>query len=182
VLHGQELQFLTNHVGHFLLVTGLLDRLADDGRVVVLSSTAHRNAPREGICFDDLSLAKRYSPWASYGQSKFANLLFAKELARRLQGTRKTANAVHPGVIATNLARHMNPIARAAFSIAIPLVLKSVGEGAATQTYVAVNPGAATITGKYWQDCNVAAPRPDAEDAALATRLWEVTEKIVAAL
>jgi NAD(P)-dependent dehydrogenase (short-subunit alcohol dehydrogenase family) len=182
VLHGQELQFLTNHVGHFILATGLLDQLTDDGRVVVLSSAAHRTAPRGGIRFDDLSFERGYSPWTAYGQSKFANLLFAKELARRLEGTRKTANAVHPGVIATNLSRHMNPLAVAAFALGKPLVLKSVGEGAATQTYVAVHPGAAAISGKYWQDCNVAAPRPDAEDPALAARLWEVTEKIVAAL
>jgi hypothetical protein len=68
--HGQELQFFTNHVGHFLLVTGLLDRLADDGRVVMVSSEAHRNAPPEGIRFDDLSFEKSYSPWTAYGQSK----------------------------------------------------------------------------------------------------------------
>jgi WW domain-containing oxidoreductase len=179
---GQELQFFTNHVGHFLLVTGLLDRLADDARVVMVSSEAHRNAPPEGIRFDDLSLEKAYSPWTAYGQSKMANILFAKELARRFAGTKKTANAVHPGVIATNLGRHMNPLANIALAIATPLVLKSVGEGAATQTYVAVHPGAAGVNGEYWSHCNVLRPRADAREPALATKLWERTEAIVASL
>lgn len=179
--HGQELQFFTNHIGYFILVTGLLDRLADDGRVVVLSSDAHRRAPRGGIDFADLTLAKSYSPWAAYGQSKFANILFAKELAKKLAGTRQTANALHPGVIATNLARHMNPLVSLAFAVGGPLALKAVPQGAATETYVAVNLGAVGITGAYWQDCNVGKPRPDPEDPAAAARLWEVSEKIVAA-
>jgi WW domain-containing oxidoreductase len=182
VAHGIELQLFTNHVGHFLLVTGLLDRLADDGRVVMLSSEAHRRAPREGIRFDDLGAERGYSPWTAYGQSKLANLLFAKELARRLVGTRRTAHAVHPGVIATNLGRHMPSIMRVALGVAAPLVLKSIPQGAATQTWAAVHPAAASLSGTYLADCNVARPRRDAEDPALAARLWEVTERIVARL
>jgi WW domain-containing oxidoreductase len=180
--HGIELQLFTNHVGHFILVTGLLDRLADGGRVVMLSSAAHEMAPREGIQFDNLSGEKGYQGWRAYGQSKLANLLFAKELSRRLAGTGKTANAVHPGVIKTNLGRHMNPVARVAFSLVGPLALKSVPQGAATQTYVATHPSLAGVTGQYFADCNVARPRRDAEDPALAARLWEVTEGVVAAL
>jgi NAD(P)-dependent dehydrogenase (short-subunit alcohol dehydrogenase family) len=180
--HGLELQLFTNHVGHFMLVTGLLDRLADDGRVVVLSSGAHQMAPKGGIQFENLSGEKGYTPWGNYGQSKFANLLFAKELARRFAGTRKTANAVHPGVIQTNLGRHMNPIAAFAFGVAGPLVMKNVPQGAATEVYVAVHPAAAKISGAYFADCNVARPRADAEDPALAARLWKVTEEIVAGL
>lgn len=179
---GYELQLFTNHVGHFLIVTGLLDRLADDGRVVMLSSSAHRSAPKVGIRFDDLAAERGYHPWAAYGQSKLANILFAKELARRFQGTKRTANAVHPGVIATNLARHMSPLAAIGFAIARPLALKSVAEGAATQCYVAVHPDAASISGKFFADCNVATPRPDAEDPGLAKKLWEVSEKIAAEL
>jgi len=179
---GLERQFFTNHVGHFILVTGLLDALTETGRVVVLSSAAHRNAPREGIRFDDLGADKSYQAWSAYGQSKFANLLFAKELGRRFAGTRRTANAVHPGVIRTNLGRHMNPVAMAVFGLAGPLVLKSIPEGAATQCYVAVHPDAGAINQKYLADSNVARPRADAEDAALARKLWEVTEGIVARL
>jgi NAD(P)-dependent dehydrogenase (short-subunit alcohol dehydrogenase family) len=181
-VHGIELQFFTNHIGHFMLVTGLLDRLADDGRVVMLSSGAHTMAPREGIRFDDLAGARGYTPWGHYGQSKLANLLFAKELARRLAGTRRTANAVHPGVIRTNLGRHMPGFADLLFGLAGPLVLKSVPQGAATEVYVAVHPAVAGISGAYFADCNVAKARADADDPALARRLWEVSEVIVAGL
>ncbi|HEY9724098.1 MAG TPA: SDR family NAD(P)-dependent oxidoreductase [Oscillatoriaceae cyanobacterium] len=180
--HGYELQFFTNHIGHFLLVTGLLDARAERGRVVMLSSEAHTMAPKEGIQFDNLSGARGYSPWGAYGQSKFANLLFAKELGRRLAGTEKTANAVHPGVIATNLGRSMGAGPRLAMAIAGPLFLKSIPQGAATQCYVAVHPDAATRRGAYFASSNVARCRPDADDAALAARLWEESERIVAAL
>ncbi|MCA9636832.1 MAG: SDR family oxidoreductase [Myxococcales bacterium] len=179
---GVELQFFTNHVGHFMLVTGLLDRLADDGRVVMTSSGAHFAAPRPGVVLDDLGCERGYNQWRAYGQSKFANILFAKELARRFAGSSRTANAVHPGVIATNLGRHMNPIARLALAIGKPLVLKSAAQGAATQVYVAVHPDAAKISGRYFADCNVAKPRPDTEDPELAQRLWAATEAIVARL
>ena len=180
--HGIELQLFTNHVGHFLLVTELVEKLADDGRVVVLSSEAHQRAPLGGIQFDNLSGEKGYQPWTAYGQSKFANLLFAKELARRFAGTRRTANAVHPGVIRTDLSRHMSPLARALFGLAGPIVLKNVEQGAATQVYAAVHPAVAGISGAYFADCNIARCRPDAEDPALSARLWKVTEEIVARL
>ena len=166
--HGYELQFFTNHVGHFILVTSLLDSLADHGRVVVVSSGAHNGAPAEGIQFDNLSGDKGYNPWANYGQSKLANLLFAKELAKRLAGTGKTANSLHPGVIHTNLARSMNPVARLALSIGAPLVLKTVGEGAATQCYLAVNPGVDGVSGKYFADCNESRPSSHGRDEAMA--------------
>jgi WW domain-containing oxidoreductase len=181
-LHGYEAQFFTNHIGHFMLVTGLLGQLTDTGRVVMLSSAAHRQAPKEGIQFDNLSGEKGYTPWRSYGQSKLANLLFAKELARRLAGTRQTANAVHPGVIRTNLSRHMNPAARVVFSMVGPLFLKSVGQGAATEVFVATHPSVAQVSGEYFADCNVAKPRADANDAAMAKKLWDVSENIVAEL
>jgi WW domain-containing oxidoreductase len=179
---GYELQFFTNHIGHFLLVTGLLEQLTDEGRVVMLSSSAHTQAPKVGIDFDNLSGDREYGAWKMYGQSKLANLLFAKELARRFAGTKKTANAVHPGVIRTNLGRHMNPITKVVFGVVGPLFLKSVPQGAATEVYVAANPKAAGISGKYWADANVAKPRSDAEDAAMAKKLWDVSEGIVAKL
>ena len=177
---GIELQLFTNHIGHFILVNALLDVLADDGRVVMLSSSAHSMAPRAGIEFDNLSGEKDYTAWKAYGQSKIANLLFAQELARRLEGTKQTVNAVHPGVIQTNLGRHMNPVARLVFGVGEHLVLKNVGQGAATSCYVAAHPGAATVSGKYFADCNIAEPRKQGTDAATATRLWAVSEEIAA--
>ncbi|QDG52240.1 SDR family oxidoreductase [Persicimonas caeni] len=179
--HGYEKQFFTNHVGHFILVTGLLDTLSDTGRVVMVSSDAHRSSPKEGIQFDNLDGSKGYSAWRAYGQSKLANLLFAKELGRRFadDDTRRVANAVHPGVIATNLTRHMNPILRTVWNMAEPLFLKSSPQGAATQTWAAVHPDAATINGEYMEDCNVADPAGRAKKPELARRLWEETERIV---
>jgi WW domain-containing oxidoreductase len=180
-VHGWEAQFFTNHIGHFMLVTGLLGQLVETGRVVMLSSTAHTMAKAGGIEFDNLDGGKGYDPWRFYGQSKFANLLFAKELARRLAGTRRTANAVHPGVIRTNLIRH-NPMLNIAAAVVSPLFLKTAAQGAATQVYVATHPALANVSGEYFADCNVATPRADAMSAATAKRLWEVSEQIVAAL
>lgn len=180
--HGYELQFFTNHVGHFILVTGLLDQLTEAGRVVMLSSELHNRAPKEGIQFDNLDGAKGYDGWQAYGQSKFANILFARELASRFAGTKKTANSVHPGVIQTNLTRHMNPIMRFVFGTVGKLALKSVPQGAATEVYVATSPTLAGVSGEYFASSNIAKPRADALDAALAKKLWEVTETIVAGL
>lgn len=181
-LFGYEKQFFTNHVGHFMLVTGILDLLASDGRVVMLSSAAHKGAPRVGIEFDNLSGERDYAPWRAYGQAKLANMLFARELARRFDDTGKVANAVHPGVIATNLSRHMNPLAVAAFALGKPLVLKNVGQGAATEVWAAAHPHAGRINGQYLADCNISESTPQGRDPVLASRLWEVTEQIVLGL
>ena len=180
--YGLELQFFTNHIGHFLLVTGLFDQLTEQARVVMLSSGAHNMAPRGGISFDNLSGEKHYKAWTAYGQSKMANLLFSKELARRFAGTGKSANAIHPGVITTQLWRHMNPMIRALFGTVSPLVLKSPEQGAATQVYAAVHPKASGISGSYFADCNLAKSRSDANDPELARRLWDVSEEIVGRL
>jgi len=180
--YGYELQFFTNHIGHFILVTGLLDALADDGRVVMLSSMAHGNAPAGGIQFDNLKGERGYSPWANYGQSKLANLLFARELQRRFAGTRKTAYAVHPGVIHTNLARSMGKLTDFALSIAAPFFLKTIPEGAATEVFAAVHPKALPLAGQYLADCNLGKPSNYAQDAELARRLLAVSEEIVRSL
>jgi NAD(P)-dependent dehydrogenase (short-subunit alcohol dehydrogenase family) len=184
--YGYELQFFTNHVGHFILVTGLLDRVARDGRIVVVSSEAHRRAPPAGIELDNLSGAKRYAPWTAYGQSKLANLLFSNHLALRLAGgvgkPGTTSNALHPGVIQTALSRHIPGIAQLALRLAAPFVLKSKEEGAATQTYLATRPEVALTSGKYFKDCQPAAPSVLGRDAELAARLWNETERIVARL
>jgi WW domain-containing oxidoreductase len=180
--HGYELQFFTNHIGHFMLVTGLLDELTEEGRVVVVSSDAHRRSFAEGIQFDNLDGSKGYSPMRNYGQSKFANILFANELAKRFAGTKKTANSLHPGVIATNLTRSMSPAVGVAFFFAGPVFLKNIPEGAATEVYCATNPKIAGVSGKFFSHSNLAETRPDAQSEALAKKLWEVSEKIVADL
>lgn len=179
-INGVEKQFFTNHVGHFVLVTGLLDSLAEGGRVVMLSSSAHKQAPQEGICFDNLSGTQSYHPWKNYGQSKLANLLFAKELQRRFSNSSLTAYAVHPGVIRTNLARHMGFAVNMSLRVASPLFLKTVAQGAATSVFAAIHHKALPYAGEYLADCNPAATRSEANDPEMAARLWTVTENIVA--
>lgn len=180
--YGYELQFFTNHVGHFLLVTGLLDRLADDGRVVMLSSSAHAMAPREGIAFERLSGDPGYRPWRHYGQSKLANVLFARELQRRFSGSARTAYAVHPGATRTQLARHLGRSAEWFTRLAGAIFLRDVAHGAATTLYAAVHPQAPALAGRYLANCNAAKASRQADDAELARRLWTVSEQIVARL
>ena len=138
LVNGLEKQFATNHMGHFALITGLLRKIeaADSARIVIVSSAAHMQAPREGIEFDNLDGHKGYSGWKAYGQSKLANVLFANELARRLKETGVTVNSLHPGVIATNLGRHMNPLIGLAFGVFGFWMMKNVGQGAATSRSV----------------------------------------------
>lgn len=179
---GYELQFFTNHMGHFILVTSLLDHLADKARIVIVSSAAHTRPTKGGVQFDNLSGEKGYSPWQAYGQSKLCNILFAKQLAKRIRSSGKTSNTLHPGVIATPLSRHMPGIGQGALAALSPLFLKSVAEGAATQCYVATHPSLEGVTGEYFSHCNVAQPSAFARDGALAERLWAESERIAASV
>ena len=176
--HGVERQFLTNHVGHFLLVTSLLPRLAPRGRVVIVSSRAHRRTYADGIRLDDLQAEHGYTPWGAYGQSKLANLLFARELARRLEPG-QTANSLHPGVIATNLGRHLAGPLRLALRALEPLALKTIPQGAATQMWLATHPSLDGTTGGYFADCNAASPTEHGRDDALAAALWTRTQELL---
>jgi WW domain-containing oxidoreductase len=178
---GIELQLFTNHFGHFMLVTGLLDLLAEDGRVVMVSSAGHQRAPEGGIEFDNLSGEEGYNGFTAYGQSKLANVLMAKELARRFAGTGRTAFSLHPGGIYTNLGRHLNPLIYLAMPV-VRLFMKSVPQGAATQCYVAVHPDAVQHNGAYFADCNVAPTSAYGTDPELARKLWDVSEELVAQL
>ena len=181
-IRGLEKQFATNHIGHFLLVNRLLARVkaAPQGRIVMLSSTAHTGAPKAGIEFDNLSGAASYRPMAAYGQSKLANILFAVALTRRLGGTAATVNALHPGVISTNLGRHLSPVFGVMFRLlAISPMFKSIPQGAATTCYVATAPSLATTSGIYFSDCNPKVPSQAARDGAMAERLWSVSQELV---
>jgi NAD(P)-dependent dehydrogenase (short-subunit alcohol dehydrogenase family) len=170
--NGLEMHFVVNHLGHFLLVHRLLDKVtaAPQGRVVVVSSMAHRNTPPGGIQFDNLS----GQDWkgSAYGHSKLANGLFALELARRLEGTYATANVLHPGVIETNIFRHVD--------LNIPQsMFKTVAQGAATTCYVATHPSLANVSGYYFSDCNPEEPSAQLRDPVMAKRLWDVSEKLL---
>jgi NAD(P)-dependent dehydrogenase (short-subunit alcohol dehydrogenase family) len=177
--YGLDLQFLTNHIGHFILVTESLEKLAADGRVVMVSSGAHFWAPEAGIELDNLAAERGFEPFRQYGQSKLANVLFAKELARRWSGTSRTANALHPGVIRTNLGRHAREAVEGFLSSART---KTVAQGAATQCLVATRPELSGVSGEYFSDCQVAKCSDLAMNAELARRLWEKSEELARSL
>ena len=180
--NGYELQFFTNHIGHFMLVTGLLDCLTDDGRVVMLSSAAHTMPYKEGIQFDNLSGDQGYTGFRAYGQSKLSNVLFANELARRFKGTNKTAYSVHPGGIDTNLGRHMQGPFTWAFALVGWVGMKSIPQGAATQCYVTTSPDALLHNGEYFADSNVKAKSAHGQNDEMAKKLWQASEDIVTQL
>ncbi len=192
---GHEMQFATNHLGHFRLTLGLHDALAsavDGARVVSVSSSGHLRSP---VVFDDLDFAFRpYDPWLGYGQSKSANVLLAVEITRRWGEEGILANALMPGGIETPLQRHVEP-QRAKQMIEKARDagrLKTPAQGAATSVLLAAHPQLAGVGGRYFEDCNEAATvarrdpagsagvAPYALDPANAERLWEVSLELVA--
>lgn len=192
--HGWELQFATNHLGHFALANGLHEALAAAGnaRIVSLSSRGHLRSP---VIFDDLNFAAwPYDPWLAYGQSKTANVLFAVEATKRWASEGITANAVHPGgITATNLSRHMGPEALAGVLASGTFTDKTVEQGAATSVLVATSPLLDGIGGRYFEDCHEApvldpgAPETSrsgvaayALDPEAATRLWQLSAAALA--
>jgi len=181
-VNGIEKQLFVNHVGHFALTSYLLDQVkaANQGRVVVVSSSGHTFAPEAGIEFDNLSGERGYEPWKMYGTSKLANGLFALELNKRLadSNSNTTANTVHPGIINTNLGRHFPWWQRIAANLFGWAFMKSTEAGAATQTYVATAPALADTSGYYFADCNPITPDPRMLDEAQAAELWRVSEQI----
>jgi WW domain-containing oxidoreductase len=182
VRDGLELQFLVNHVGHFALLNGLLDLVPDHtGRIVVVSSSSSiQQAPKGGILFDNLDGHRFYRPFAFYGQSKLACALFAKELSRRLAHRGIVANSLHPGAVAgTGLNRGL-PFPLSAVLAVARHFMKSVAEGAATQTLLAASPLVDGISGEYWVDCQIAEGSPWLNDRTIAERLWITTEQLIA--
>jgi NAD(P)-dependent dehydrogenase (short-subunit alcohol dehydrogenase family) len=180
LVYGVEKQFAVNHLGHFILINQLYDSVlaAPQGRFTLLSSLAHRRA-ENGIEFDNLDGSKRYIPWEAYGASKLANALCARELASRISHTEATANSVHPGVIQTNLGKYLPGWQQWGAKYFGWLFMKSIPEGAATQCYVATNPGLTGVRGFYFSDCKAnKGETPFMEDDAMARELWEVSEEL----
>ncbi|HEY1827400.1 MAG TPA: SDR family oxidoreductase [Acidimicrobiales bacterium] len=178
---GFEATFGINHLGPFLLTNLLLDRLkaSAPSRVVNVASTAHNQA-RKGMPFDDLQSTGRYGAMRVYGISKLANILFTNELARRLEGTGVTANSLHPGTVRTGYGADGDAKGLLSIGLAIskPFFL-SPAKGARTSIYLATSPDVAGVTGKYFAKCKEKRPRPQALDAAAATRLWDVSDQLV---
>lgn len=184
-----ELQFATNHLGHFHLTNLLLDAMKKtahesnrEGRIVIVSSEAHRFAYSEGIRFDRISDESSYNRLQAYGQSKLANILHANELARRLkeEEVQITANSLHPGSITTNLLQHHRFINGFIHTLG-KLVLKDVEQGAATSCYVALHPQVEGVSGEYFMDSNITQPSSQAKDAELAKKLWDFSLKLTQA-
>ncbi|KAL4629506.1 retinol dehydrogenase 12-like [Arapaima gigas] len=179
---GFETQFAVNHLGHFLLTSLLLGKLKNStpSRVVTVSSLVHKGGK---IHFDDLNFNKMpYNSLTSYRQSKLANILFARELARRLKGTGVTSLALHPGVIRTKLGRHVElqyPLLKVLLYIPALLLLKTPWQGAQTTIYCAVTEGLENMSGSYFSDCAPKEPAPEAKDDLVALRLWEVSAQLV---
>jgi NAD(P)-dependent dehydrogenase (short-subunit alcohol dehydrogenase family) len=180
---GFETTFGVNHLGHFLLTRLLLDRIkaSAPARIVNVSSTAHRFA-RKGLNFDDLQSKLRYGGMQTYGRSKLANIYFTRELARRLEGTGVTVNAVHPGSVATGFAQDgdVKGVFSALFKIARPF-LRSPEKGARTVIYVASAPEVEGVTGKYFKDSREGGVTAIARDDEPARRLWVASEELIAA-
>jgi WW domain-containing oxidoreductase len=180
--YGVELQFLSNHIGHFALVNQLLDLVrSGTGRIVIVSSSASvMQAPPEGIMFDNLDGHRSYDPMAFYGQSKFAVALYAKELSRRLRRRVIAVNSLHPGAAnGAGLRKDLLLPLRVVRST-VQQFMKSAGQRAATGALLAASPCVTGITGEYWSDCQVAKGNPLLNDRELARRLWQVSMQIVA--
>lgn len=185
---GWELQFATNHLGHFALATGLHPALAaaDRARIVALSSVGHL---RQAVDFDDIDYRRRpFDTRLAYGQSKTANVLFAVEANRRWAGDGITANAVHPGAVLSNLTRHMSQD-ELDKAIASGYTFKTPEQGAATSILLATWPGLEGIGGRYFEDCQEArihregdagGVAPHALDPVAAERLWQVSLDMLA--
>jgi NAD(P)-dependent dehydrogenase (short-subunit alcohol dehydrogenase family) len=179
-VYGLEKQFVTNHLGHFIVGNRLLPQVqaAPQGRVVVVSSFGYKWAPAGGIEFDNLSGERGYEPNKMYGQSKLANHLYVRQLTRQFEGTPATANSVHPGIINTNLGRHFPKWQLAMAKLIGWTFMKPVEAGAATQTYVATAPQLAGVSGCYFADCNPEVPDGEMQNPELAARLWDVSVEL----
>lgn len=175
---GQEMTFAVNQLAPFLLTNLLLGviKTSTPARIINVNSNAHEAGY---IKLDDLQSEKRYRAMRVYGQSKLAMLLFSYELARRLQGTEVTVNALHPGFVATNIAQGNLPrVIRTVTHFLLSLFGVSSEEGARTSIYLASSPDVEGITGKYFVKSMPKQSTPISHDEALSQQLWEESEKL----
>jgi NAD(P)-dependent dehydrogenase (short-subunit alcohol dehydrogenase family) len=175
---GLEMTFATNHMAYFVVTNILLDRLkaTPGARIVSTASDAHRSGKLD---FDDLQSEKSYGSFRVYGTSKLCNILFTRELARRLDGADVTANCLHPGFVGTRFGQNN---ASNIFTKLLRDAVMSLGispeEGAKTIIHLASSPDVATISGEYFYKCKVAEPTAAAQNDADGKRLWDVSAKI----
>jgi NAD(P)-dependent dehydrogenase (short-subunit alcohol dehydrogenase family) len=173
---GFETMFAVNHLAYFALTNLLLERLVASApaRIVSVASNAHRYGR---IDLDDLQSERRFGPMHSYGRTKFANILFTTELARRLEGTGVTANCLHPGGVATRLGRDNGLLGRLATGLLKPFLL-SPARGAACSLHLATAPELEGVSGRYFAKLRETRPSPGAQDPELARRLWQLSAEL----
>ncbi|HME07872.1 MAG TPA: SDR family oxidoreductase [Bryobacteraceae bacterium] len=173
---GLEKTFAVNHLAYYVLTEGLRERLiaSAPARIVSTSSDAHKGARLD---FNDLQSANGYSGFKVYGRSKLCNILFTRELARQLNGTKVTANCLHPGFVATRFGDQSGGLLSSAIGFA-KLFAISPEKGAETIVYLASSEAVDNVTGQYFYQCRPLAPTREAQDDAAARRLWEETAKL----
>lgn len=180
-----EYTFAVNHLASFRLTYELFEALTPTARIVIVSSEAHRQGTLD---FTGLRSVSNYRNWSAYSRSKLANVLFARELADRLDaaGESITANALHPGVIpGSGFGRHAPAPLRGFMSVFGSITGKlpvpgvdTVVEGAETSVYLAASPAVEDVSGKYFKDCTIETPAPQARDDVTADRLWQISEEL----
>ena len=171
---GLEMTFALNHMAYFVITNLLLPRLRQGARIVSVASNAHRGAKLD---FDDLQSRRGYSGFPVYSRSKLCNILFNRELARRVPAG-VTANCLHPGFVATRFGDQSGGLLRHVLAVAKPVGAISPEEGAKTITYLASSPEVKTVTGEYFYQCRPATPTKEAQKDADAAQLWQVSENI----
>lgn len=174
---GFEMTIATNHLAHFLLTNLLLDLLKSSGasRVVNVSSEGHRFGSLDFL--DDLQSEHDYSGMKVYGRSKLANILFTRELARRLTGTKVTTNSLHPGVVNTRFGTNTQGLFKQLLKLGIPFA-SSAEKGARTSVYLASSPEVEGVSGKYFIKCKVAKESKVAQDPSAAETLWRKSAEL----
>ncbi len=179
---GIEMTFALDHLIYFLLTNLLLDTLKASAqahscaRIINVGASAHQFARR--VNFDDLQGQRTYSGWGAYGQSKLCNLLFTYELARRLDGTEVTVNALHPGIVATNFGMRTGGVMRL-FNRLMSVAMLRPEQGAQTSIYLATSPEVEGVSGKYFVKQKAVRSSKASYDQSAAGRLWQVSAEMV---
>ena len=173
---GVERQFGINHLGHFLLTTELQELMGEGSRIVVVASGAHKAGK---IHFDDINLTRGYNVVKAYGQSKLANVLFTRELARRLKDRGITVNCCHPGAVATNMGVNRETGFGKTITGLLRPFFQTPAEGARTAVFLATDESVKEITGEYFYKCKIAKSSKRSHDMEAAGRLWELSERMV---
>jgi len=173
---GLECQFGINHVGHFLLTMKLLDMMSEGSRIVNVASGAHKTG---NIYFDDINLTKGFNIIKAYSQSKLANVLFTRELARRLKDKGITVNCCHPGAVATNIGIDRETGFGKTITGMLKPFFRTPKDGAATAVFLAMDESVKDVSGEYFYDCKIAKSSDRSKDLELAKKLFEFTEELV---